>query len=54
MGYDMFGPFVPSEGFIMANHRHFSSTALKLAGFDLKGTGSNEPPRPPFVFETGV
>ena len=54
MGYDMFSPFVPSERLIMANHRHFSSTALKLAGFDLKATGSNEPPRPPLVFETGV
>ena len=44
----------PSDGFIMPNHGHIYSTALKLAGVDPKGAGRNESPHLPFILETGA
>lgn len=39
----------PSPGFIMPNHGHIYSTALKLAGVDPKGAGRNESQHLPFI-----
>ncbi len=44
----------PSDGFIMPNHGHIYSTALKLAGADPKGAGRNESSHLPFILETGA
>ncbi len=44
----------PSDGFIMPNHGHIYSTALKLAGVDPKGAGRNESLHLPFVFASGA
>jgi len=44
----------PSPGFIMPNHGHIYSTALKLAGVDPKGAGRNEAPYLPFILQEGV
>ena len=44
----------PSNGFIMPNHGHIYSTALKLAGVDPKGAGRNESPHLPFMLANGA
>ena len=43
----------PARGFIMPNHGHIYSTALRLAGVDSKGAGRNESPHLPFVMADG-
>lgn len=52
--YDPDGNFLPgydepSPGFIMPNHGHVYSTALKLAGANPAGAGRNESPHLPFI-----
>lgn len=44
----------PSDGFIMPNHGHIYSTALKLAGVDPGAAGRNESPHLPFILDTGA
>lgn len=44
----------PSDGFIMPNHGHIYSTALKLAGADPSGAGRNDSPHLPFILDTGA
>ena len=43
----------PARGFIMPNHGHIYSTALRLAGVDSEGAGRNESPHLPFVMADG-
>ena len=52
--YDRDGNFVDgynqqSPGFIMPNHGHIYSTALKLAGVNPAVAGQNESPHLPFI-----
>lgn len=44
----------PSDGFIMPDHGHIYSTALKLAGLDPGGAGRNESPFLPFILANGA
>ena len=44
----------PSEGFIMPNHGHVYSTALKLAGVNPESAGRNESPHLPFILADGA
>lgn len=44
----------PSDGFIMPNHGHIYSTALKLVGADPSGAGRNDSPHLPFILDTGA
>lgn len=44
----------PSDEFIMPNHGHIYSTALKLAGVDPGAAGRNESPHLPFILDTGA
>ena len=41
----------PSDGFIVPDHGHVYSTALKMAGADPKGAGRNESPPLPFLLK---
>ncbi len=41
----------PSPGFILPNHGHVYSTALKLSGINPDGVGKNESPYLPFIFK---
>ncbi len=43
-----------SPGFIMPNHGHIYSTALKLAGVNPEGAGRNEAPHLPFILQEGA
>lgn len=43
-----------STGFIMPNHGHIYSTALKLAGVNPEGAGRNEAPYLPFILQEGA
>jgi len=44
----------PSDGFVIPNHGHIYSTALKLAGVEPKGAGRNESPHLPFILADGA
>ena len=48
-GYDEASP-----DFILPNHGHIYSTALKLAGVNPKAAGKNDPPHLPFLLKDGV
>ena len=43
-----------SPGFVMPNHGHIYSTALKLAGVNPEGAGRNEAPYLPFILREGA